>query len=145
MLGKLFAVDGKTTVADAVVTAVHLDSARVFPAAPTGKDGRFQLDGLPYGYYQIAVTSAGTVFALGRPVTLEPASKLAFDLKLGEVGSSSPDTVAIGEGGMAIPGIEQRATASATRVGGDKETFLKSKTTRTALIVGAALLILLLH
>jgi hypothetical protein len=73
LFGRVVAADGKSPVAGATVLGHHLSSAKVYSAATDAK-GRYEIEGLTYGYYDLAVLAEG-LFVGEKVVNVGPASK----------------------------------------------------------------------
>ncbi len=105
--GTVAYADKATPVSGAKVHAVHLDTRQVFDSAPTGANGAYQITGLPYGYYDLAVeTPEGSLYLANRVISAPPGEKLEISLMLGppapedtEWWSAEPD--------RRIPGLER--------------------------------------
>jgi hypothetical protein len=80
LIGRVVAADGKSPVAGATVLGHHLSSSKVYSAATDAK-GRYKLEGLAYGYYDLAVEAAG-LFVGEKVVNLGPASKESIVITL---------------------------------------------------------------
>ncbi len=140
--GRILMPDGKTPAAGAVLTAIHLVSGRTFPAGPTSESGSYRIDNLPYGYFEFAVESGGTLFAVTRPLDLPPGLAKTMEVRLSDGGPPPAGTENL-ENGLVLTGFDRRATAVAVPLGSDKDSSRWTKK-KTAFIGGAALLALLL-
>ncbi len=70
--GKITVAAGGTSALNATVWAYHLSTATMYRSEPTGADGRFTIEGLPPGYFDLAIeTSYG--FFVGTQVLNVPA------------------------------------------------------------------------
>jgi len=78
--GRVFAADGKQPLAGATVLAYHLSTEQVFRSEPTSHNGQFEIDGLPLGYYDLAVETADGLFAGSDVINLPPAGKAEVNL-----------------------------------------------------------------
>lgn len=140
-------------VAGATVYAVHLDTRQVLKSAPTSANGAYEISGLPFGYYDLAVeTSDGSLYLANRVISAPPGERMEISLMLGppqpedtEWWSSAPD--------RRIPGLERtpdgvarvvegkpRSAAAAGTSGAESATpagaTAKSKTLKPVLIGG---------
>ena len=122
------------------VLAYHLSSAQTFSSSPTDSGGHFELTGLPYGYFDVAVKSPDGLFVASEVVNVPPGGKVGVTMALvpGDAGSTEP---------RAFAGLDERAVGVAEM--GKKKTggqFLKSPTGLAILggVGGAALLALAL-
>ena len=98
--------DKATPVTGARVYAVHLDTKQVFTSAPSADKGDYQLTGLPYGYYDIAVETSDGLFLANRVINAPAGEKIEVSLVLGppqpedtEWWSAEPD--------RRIPGLDR--------------------------------------
>ena len=98
--------DKATPVTGARVYAVHLDTKQVFTSAPSAEKGDYQLTGLPYGYYDIAVETSDGLFLANRVINAPAGEKIEVSLVLGppqpedtEWWSAEPD--------RRIPGLDR--------------------------------------
>jgi len=99
MTGRLLADDG-TPLVGATMHIYHLASEQVFTSAPTDAKGEYNITGLPYGYFDLAVETADGDFYVGNQVvSLEPSGKASLTLTIGAFASA-------GEQGRAFPGTE---------------------------------------
>ena len=69
--------DGKP-VRDALVVAYHVSGQQRFVSSRTGGDGEYQLEQLPFGYFDVGVEVGDGVFVADRVVNLPPAGKAAL-------------------------------------------------------------------
>lgn len=78
--GTVFGPDALTVLPGATVKAAHLATGQVFSSLPTGANGQYSLSNLPEGAYDLAIESAGGLFAVGTTVeaTGGPAMALSF-------------------------------------------------------------------
>ena len=74
--GKVLDAQGKQ-VAGARVLAYHLSSERLFTSEPTNKSGEYLVEGLPYGYFDLAIETSEGLFVANRVVNLPPAGTAA--------------------------------------------------------------------
>jgi len=104
VLGKISDRDGKKAVAGATVHLLHLPSRQVFEAGPTGGGGRFELPQMPYGNYDLLVSTADGSFIADQIVTVEPAAKTELVVRLDpHTASATPTEADL----RAFPGPEQ--------------------------------------
>jgi len=112
ILGTIFGPDGKSKVAGAVVHAYHLSSERSFSSAPTGPDGRYQINDLPYGYFDLAVETPTGLFVANQVANVPPAAKavLSFTLQTYEDQAAGGEE----EERRAFPGAETPPSGTAS-------------------------------
>ena len=122
----------------AVVSAIHLESSKVYRAEPASGSGHFQIRDLPHGYYQLAVMHAQTLHAATVPVNVPPGARL----KLGVTLLATAPVSETGEP-VTLPILDQSATAGAEIDGMDRKPFFKTKAGVATLIGGSAGLLLL--
>jgi hypothetical protein len=82
--GKIFEEDAKTPVGAATVRAVHLDTNEVFEGAPTTADGKYEVAGLPYGYYNLIVETPAGLYLSNRILNVPPEKKVEASFMLTE-------------------------------------------------------------
>lgn len=131
--GKIFLPDG-TPASDVTLTAVLLESGKLFRSEPTRSGGGFEIVGATYGYYLFAIEAKGVLHASARPLNVPPRRRHEVNFVLREPG---PQHEAV-----TVPGLESPATASAD-VLEPKTPFLK-RPSGIVTLVGASLLALLL-
>ena len=74
--GKVLDAEGKQ-VLGARMLAYHLSSEQLFTSEPTGKNGECLIEGLPYGYYDLAIETPDGLFVANRVINLAPAGTAA--------------------------------------------------------------------
>jgi hypothetical protein len=87
------------------VVAYHLVTERLF-ATGVKRNGEYAFEGLPYGYFDLAVETTGGLFVSDLVVNVPPSAKLAVELTLGaldgrEGGTFHASTTPV-VGGLAI-------------------------------------------
>jgi hypothetical protein len=87
--GKIFSTEGKP-VMGATVMAYHLSTEELYSSAPTGADGEYAIDNLPYGYFDLAIETDAGVFVGNQVVNLAPSSKAVVNFTTVEYGSGDP-------------------------------------------------------
>lgn len=90
ILGKIFAVDGKTPVPGATVRAVPLQGEKAAASAPSDAKGQFELSGLAFGYFDLVVEAPGGTFIANQVVNVPPAGKLVVQFSLTPYDDKSP-------------------------------------------------------
>jgi len=126
-------------VTGATVLAYHLSSEKVFRSGATDAKGGYEVAGLPYGYFDVAVETPQGLYVADQVVNVPPSGKVVLTLNL------YPYTEAMADEGRSFPGTEQQPVGVA-RVqeklkGGD---FWKSPKGVATLAGGGAVLLLLL-
>ena len=139
LLGGVTDASGKAAPG-CTVMAYHLSSAQTFSSAPTDARGHFELTGLPYGYFDVAVKSPDGLFVASEVVNVPPGGKVSVTMTLvpGTAGSAEPRGFAgLDERAVGVAEIGKRQSGGA---------FLKSPTGLAILggVGGAALLALAL-
>jgi hypothetical protein len=86
--GRIVGPDAKRAVGTARVLAYHLTSRHVFDSAPAKPNGDYEIRGLPFGYFDLAVETPEGLWLADRVVNLPPAGKLELTLTVG--GASAP-------------------------------------------------------
>lgn len=104
--GTVYIADTGEAMVGAKVYAVHLDTKQVFSSAPASGKGEYQITGLPYGYYDLAVETVDGLFLANRVVNAPAGEKVTLSLALGppqpedtEWWSAEPD--------RRIPGLDR--------------------------------------
>jgi hypothetical protein len=87
--GKVLSPEGKP-VPGATVMAYHLSTGKLYTAPPTGANGEYSLDSLPYGYFDLAIETEAGVFVGNQVVNLAPASKAVVNFTTVEYGAGDP-------------------------------------------------------
>jgi hypothetical protein len=75
------------------VRVLHLTAGRVFESVPTDAGGRFEIGGLPHGFFDVAVEQPAGLWLADRVINLAPASRVELVLTLGaeNAGGLAPD------------------------------------------------------
>jgi carboxypeptidase family protein len=139
LLGDVTDASGKPAPG-CTVLAYHLSSAQTFTSAATDSGGKFELTGLPYGYFDVAVKSPDGLFVANEVVNVPPGGKVSLTMSLVPATAGAPEP-------RGFAGLDERAVGVAQlgkrKTGGQ---FLKSPTGLAILggIGGAALLALAL-
>ena len=104
--GKVGSAETGQPIAGARVYAVHLDTKQVFTSAITNAKGEYQITGLPFGYYDIAVETPDGLYLANRVINAPAGEKVDVSLMLGppqpedtEWWSAEPD--------RRIPGLDR--------------------------------------
>ncbi len=104
--GVVFSGERQTIVAGARVYAVHLDTKQVFQSSPSNDKGEYDLTGLPYGYYDLAVETSDGLFLANRVINAPAGERVEMSMILGppqpedtEWWSAEPD--------RRIPGLDR--------------------------------------
>jgi len=82
MVGFVFAGDGITPVAGAVVKLKNIRTAEEFTSLPTDELGVFRLSGLPEGVYVMGVEYEGGAFNVQNPVGIKAGTTAKISLAL---------------------------------------------------------------
>jgi len=104
--GAVVLAENGNAVAGATVYAVHLDTKQVFKSTASGANGEYQITGLPFGYYDLAVETTDGLYLANRVVNAPAGEKVEISLLLGppqpedtEWWSAEPD--------RRIPGLDR--------------------------------------
>lgn len=104
--GLILRPDGSGAAA-AEVHLVPLTGLGAHYRATTDSSGRFELEQLQHGYYNVGVVVDGRAYVGNRSLLLEPKKKLEAELQLGEFG---PAEAEIGlSRDTAVPGTDRKA------------------------------------
>jgi hypothetical protein len=82
IMGKLITGEKKTPVVGATVLAYHLSLAQLFRSQPTGENGKFVIEGLPHGYFDMAVDSPDGVYVSEQVVNAGPGAEVVANFNL---------------------------------------------------------------
>jgi hypothetical protein len=80
--GKLAGGDPKRPVAGATVLAYHLSTAQIYRSSVTLTDGRYEVVGLPHGYYDLAIETSDGFYVANQVVNVPPDGKAVANLEL---------------------------------------------------------------
>ncbi|UCF67148.1 MAG: carboxypeptidase regulatory-like domain-containing protein [Acidobacteriota bacterium] len=81
--GLLFWEQSGGPVTGATVYCVHLDTKQVFSADPSTAQGEYALSGLPFGYYDCAVSTPQALCLANRVVNLPAGEEVEISMVLG--------------------------------------------------------------
>lgn len=90
IVGKLYRNGGKEVVGGARVVAVHLDTAVEYASGPSDEGGRFELTGLPYGYFNLGVETPEGMFVANQVINVPPNGKVTAVFRLVPYEGRSP-------------------------------------------------------
>jgi Carboxypeptidase regulatory-like domain len=79
--GQVLGQDGKP-ISGAVVSVRSLDGDASWQSRPSDRRGRFRLEGLPYGWDDLVVTTAKGEFLGDQAINLPPGSRVALNFTL---------------------------------------------------------------
>jgi hypothetical protein len=139
--GKVFGSDGKTPIAGAVVYAYHLGTDEVFASTDTDGKGRYELKGLPLGWFDLFVRTEEGVFVANHVVNIPPKSKISASLTLTDYADES--TWFSGTSRRDVPGLEEAATGVAMLDRTAKGKSFWAKPAGIGLVVGGGVLVVL--
>jgi len=103
IIGKVTEGDPKVPVVNASVVAYHLSTAQIYRSTVTLSSGKFEITGLPHGYYDLAIETPDGLFVANQVLNVPPDGKAVANLQL------VPSTLAE-QGPREFPGSDQ-ATA----------------------------------
>lgn len=139
--GKIFQEDQKSPAGGVTVRAVHLDTNEIFEGAPTTPDGKYEVKGLPYGYYNLIVETAEGLYLSNRILNVPPEKKVEASFLLTE---SRPEEKEWWEAepSRRVPGMD-RPPDGVARIIEKRDTgsFWKSGTGIAVMIGGGALIV----
>ena len=125
--GKVRGPEGKTPATGVIIHAYHLESGKLYSSQPTGQGGSYEIDGLPFGYFDVAVETDEGLFVAMTVVEVLPSGK-TFALLLLKRYEDQPESWWASHDRRELPGSDQTSTGIAEvlrkRRGGE---FLKSK------------------
>ena len=79
--GKILHTEGKVRIRGSQVLAFHLSSAQLFVSEPTDRGG-FEIRGLPYGYYDLAVEAPDGLYVATQVINVTPSGTTTLVLTL---------------------------------------------------------------
>jgi hypothetical protein len=82
LAGRITTDAGKKDAAGAVVKAVHIFTQKIYTSLPAGSDGRFTMENLPAGYYDVGIDYGGKLFIAASVVNLSEGGKITVDAVL---------------------------------------------------------------
>jgi len=103
--GKVSSLADKDTVDGATVLAYQLSTEKVFRSTPTDSGGKFMIQDLATGYYDLAIETTEGLFVANQIVNVSPAGKVVINIDLSPAGADLPGQTAI----RAYPGAEDPA------------------------------------
>lgn len=131
--GSISTQDG-ASVAGATIIAYHLSSEQIFRSDPMDGSGSFSIEGLPYGYYDIAVQTPDGLFVADQVVNLPPSGKAALSMTLSRGGTDASAP-------RGFPGADEAPVGVAMIDQKEKGAFWKSPG-GIAIIAGAGVVLL---
>jgi hypothetical protein len=138
--GKVFGPDGKTPIAGAAVYAYHLDTDEVFTSTDTDGKGRYVIEDLPLGWFDLFVRTEQGVFVANHVVNIAPKSKISASFTLTDYDDES--TWFSGTSRRTVPGLEEDATGVATLDRTAKGKSFWSKPAGIGILIGGGVLVL---
>jgi hypothetical protein len=109
LLGKIQGIEGKP-LAGVRVLAYHLSSEAVFKSQPTSSKGSYEIEGLPYGYFDLAVETSDGLFVANQVVNVPPSGKTSISMAL----ATEAQAAALGDQARQFPGAEQQPSGVAS-------------------------------
>jgi hypothetical protein len=106
LTGKVMRPDG-TPVSGATILSYHLASEQIFSSSPTAGGGEFEVLGLPFGYFDLAVETDEGLFVGNQVVNVPPSGKLAL------VFTVQPHATGDDEAGREFPGMDRPSSGVA--------------------------------
>ena len=82
LTGRITTEGGNKDAAGAVVKAVHIFTQKIYTSSPAGSDGRFTMETLPAGYYDVGIDFGGKLFIAASVVNLSEGGKMTVDAVL---------------------------------------------------------------
>jgi len=139
LLGKIQGYEGKP-IAGVRVLAYHLSSEAVFASSPTGSGGDYSIEGLPYGYFDLAVETSDGLFVANQVVNVPPAGKASISMAL----ATEAQAAAMGDAQARVfPGaqVQPSGVAAVSEKSTGKDFWRSPK--GVAIIAGGGALVLL--
>jgi hypothetical protein len=94
-------------VRGARLLAYHLSSEQLFTSEPTEKNGECRIEGLPYGYFDLAIETPDGLFVANRVINLAPTGTAAVILTV------VPYQPSAAQGARKHPGSDQEPLGQA--------------------------------
>src|SRR5881409_2359838 len=113
--GVLYEPDGKTEVVGGKVTAVNVKTGKQYPSNVTGRNGSYEITGLPAGAYDIVIEPGGRNYVADNLVDLEEGHSASVDYAI------EPQKPA----NRAVPGLA-KPEGAATELGGPEQPVARS-------------------
>jgi len=137
--GKIVDSEGKRGVEGAVVLAYHLSTEEIYRSEPTGSKGAYRIEGLPSGYYDLAVEGPDGLFVGSNVVNIPPGSKAVINFTMTPFSAATATT----DAGRSFPGLDAASSGTATvmRKGTSKDFWRSPK--GVAILAGTGGVILL--
>ena len=92
--GKISSLTDKANIVGASVLAYQLSTEEVFRSTPTESGGKFMIQGLATGYYDLAIDTAEGLFVANQIVNVSPAGKVVINISLSPPGVDLPSQTA---------------------------------------------------
>jgi hypothetical protein len=102
--GRILSYPGGAGVSGASILAYHLSTEQLFTSEPTGPSGQYDLTGLPYGYFDIAVQTGEGIFVADQVVNIAPSATSVLTLTIVPFSAGEPGSI---EDRRAFPGTEE--------------------------------------
>jgi len=136
----LDSASGKGT-AGARVFAYHLDTGVVFSAPPTDERGRYRIEGLPIGWFDLYVETPDGLFAANQVVNMPPRGELDVSLALTKF-EDRPSSWGVGRR-RDVPGVDTPPIGEARLDETARGKSFWRTPTGIALVVGGGALVIL--
>lgn len=137
LTGRILDETGQPVVG-ARVFVYHLSSEEVFESTATDAKGSYEIAGLPYGYFDLAVETPQGLYVADQVVNVPPSGKVTLPLGLYSY------TEARASDGRGFPGTEQSPVGEArVQDKGKGGPFWRSAKGKATLAAGGAALLLL--
>ena len=135
IVGKVKGSDG-APITGARVQAYHLSTEKLYSSEPTGSKGQYVVEGLPYGYYDLAVETVDGLFVGNQVANVAPSSKAVLNFTLSPLTADNE--------GREFPGTESSSAgiAQVTKKAAGRQFWRSAK--GIAVIAGGGAAVLLL-
>ena len=108
--GKVQGSGDQRRVAGAVVLAYHLSTDEMYRSEPTGSNGAYAIEGLPFGYYDLAVEGPEGLFVGSHVVNIPPGGKATINFTM----IAFDTTTALAEARQEFGGLDRPSSGTAT-------------------------------
>ena len=89
LTGEVFDTDGKP-LEGVTVVALHLATEEIYRSAPTDRKGRFNVENVPLGYFDVAVETPEGLFIGNAVVNVPPSGKAIIEMTIAPFGAGTP-------------------------------------------------------
>ncbi len=81
-IGKVFGLDQTKPLVEAVVMGYHFETGKIFSSAPTKDTGSFTLNGLPDGFFELAIDTGDALYVVTEVMEIRGQVRRPLNLAL---------------------------------------------------------------